>query len=93
MSVYVVTTQVRITATFRGLADALADPTAVVCTIKAPDGTTSAPSVTHGSIGVYTADITLNQAGTWRVEWQGTGALIAASDTTLVARASYVDGG
>lgn len=91
MSVYIATTQVRTTATFRNLAGAVANPTTVVCTVKAPDGATSTPSVTNSGTGIYYADVTLNQAGIWSVEWQGTGALIAAGDTALTARESYVD--
>lgn len=92
MSVYIVTTQVRLTGTFRDLAGVLANPTAVVCTVEAPDGTTSTPSVTNSGTGIYYADVTLSQAGTWKVEWQGTGALIVAGDEVVEARASYVDG-
>lgn len=88
---YIVTTQIRTTATFRTLAGALSDTTAV-CSVKAPDGTTSTPSVTHDSTGVYSADVTLDQAGTWYIEWQGSGTVIAAGDTAIAVRASYVDG-
>lgn len=87
---YIVTTQIRSTATFRNLAGALADTTAV-CSVKAPDGTASSPSVTHDSTGVYSADITLNQAGAWRIEWQGSVTVIAADDTVVYARSSAVD--
>lgn len=87
---YIVTTQIRTTGTFRSLAGALADTTAV-CSVKAPDGTITTPSVVHDSTGVYHADITLDQAGTWYIEWQGSGAVIAAGDSAISARASYVD--
>jgi len=66
-------------ATFRTLAGALSNTTAV-CTVKAPDGTISTPGVTNDSIGVYHADVTLDQVGTWYVEWQGSGTVIAAGD-------------
>jgi hypothetical protein len=87
---YIVTTQIRTTGTFRSLAGALADTTAV-CTVKAPDGTTTTPAVVHDSTGVYHADITLDQAGTWYIEWQGTVSVIAAGDAAINVRASYVD--
>ena len=87
---YVVTTQIRVTATFRTLADVLSNTTAV-CTVKKPDGTAATPSVVNDSTGVYHADITLDQAGTWYIEWQGTVTVIAAGDVAIVARASYVD--
>lgn len=88
---YIVTTQIRTTATFRTLLGALSNTTAV-CSVKAPDGTVSTPSVTNDSTGVYHADVTLDQAGTWYVEWQGSGTVIAASDTAIAVRQSYVDG-
>lgn len=91
MSVYVVTTQVRVMATFANLAGTPTNPTAVACTVEAPDGTTTTPSVTSSGSGVYYVDLTLDQAGTWLVEWQGTGAVIAAADQVIYARASKVD--
>jgi len=87
---YVATTLIRTTATFRTVAGVLSNTTAV-CTVKAPDGTTSAPSVTNDSTGVYHADVTLDQAGTWYIEWQGTVTVIAAGDTAISVRKSYVD--
>ena len=87
---YIVTTQIRTTATFRTLAGALSNTTAV-CSVKAPDGTISTPSVTNDSTGVYSADVTLDQAGTWYIEWQGTVTVIAAGDTAIRVRSSYVD--
>ena len=88
---YIVTTQIRVTATFRTLAGALSDTTAV-CTVKRPDATTTTPTVVNDSTGVYHADITLDQAGTWYIEWQGSVTVIAAGDTAISVRASYVDG-
>jgi hypothetical protein len=87
---YIVTTQIRITATFRTLAGALSNTTAI-CTVQAPDGTLTTPSVTNDSTGVYSADVTLDQAGTWYVEWQGSGTVVAAGDTAIAVRQSYVD--
>ena len=87
---YIVTTQIRTTATFRTLAGALSNTTAV-CSVKAPNGTISTPSVTNDSTGVYSADVTLDQAGTWYIEWQGSVTVIAAGDTAIRVRSSYVD--
>jgi hypothetical protein len=92
MTTYIVSTRIRSTATFVNVAGANADPTAVVCTVKNPAGTTSTPSVTNSATGIYYADITLDAVGRWLIEWQGTGALIAAGDADVYARASYVDG-
>jgi hypothetical protein len=87
---YIVTTQIRATATFRTPDGSLSNTTAV-CTVKAPDGTTTTPSVTNDSTGVYHADITLDQAGSWRIEWQGSVTVIAAGDAAVNVRKSYVD--
>lgn len=91
MTVYVVQTRIRTRATFQDIAGTDTNPTTVVCTVRAPDGTTSTPSVTRTATGVYIADVTLSAAGSWRIEWQGTGALIAAGDTIVEARESWVD--
>ena len=88
---YIVTTQILTTATFRTLAGAVSHTTAV-CSVKAPNGTITTPSVTNDSTGMYSADVTLDQAGTWYIEWQGTVTVIAAGDTAIAVRASYVDG-
>lgn len=87
---YIVTTQIRTTGTFRTLAGALSNTTAV-CTVKAPDGTTTTPTVVNDSTGVYHSDITLDQVGTWYIEWQGSGTVVAAGDQAISVRASYVD--
>lgn len=91
MTIYVTQTRIRTRATFQDIAGADTNPTTVVCTVKAPDGTTSTPSVTRTATGVYVADVTLSSAGSWRIEWQGTGALVAAGDTVIEARNSWVD--
>ena len=91
MTLYLISTTVRVTATFKNLAGTNADPTSVVCTVKDPGGATTTPSVTPGATGIYYADITLDEVGTWYVEWQGTGALVVAGDTALTVRSTYVD--
>lgn len=44
---------------------ALANASATVVTVTAPDGTTTTPSVTNASTGVYTVDVTATMAGVW----------------------------
>lgn len=56
------------------------DPTLVNLTITAPSGVVTTPTATRTTTGVYTCDITCNEAGEWQFEWDGTG---AASDTTV----------
>lgn len=91
MSTYLVTTAITLTATIRDAASALADPTTVVCTVKKPDGTTVTPMVTNTATGVYTAEITLDTAGTWYVAFQTSGAIVVAQETSFVVRATKVD--
>lgn len=78
---------VTLPATFRRKATrALIDPDTVVCTVQAPDGTQTAPSVVHDSTGVYHAVITPDQAGIWRVRWVGTGDAAAAEPWHFLVR-------
>jgi hypothetical protein len=45
--------------------------------VTKPDGTTASPSITHGGTGVYTAVVTVDQAGTWFYTWTASGAVVA----------------
>ena len=56
---------------------AVDDPTEVI-TVYKPDGTNSAPALTHVSTGVYTALITVDQAGYWTYGSNSTGAAAGA---------------
>ena len=57
------------------VAGTLTDAT-VVLAVVAPDGTASAPSVTHVSTGVYTATVPVTQAGPWTYVWTMSGAVV-----------------
>lgn len=50
----------------------------VAATVRLPDGTTSAGSVSNVSTGRYRVDYTTTQAGEHRIEWAVSGAAIAA---------------
>ena len=82
--------RVRITATFTDLAGAVADPTTVALTVKAPDGTLTSPSNSKDSTGVYHADVNPDASGTWWYRWTGTGALVAAEEGTFSVRQRQV---
>jgi len=43
-------------------------------TIYKPDGTTAVPAVAHGTVGNYSAQITLDQSGWWEYVFTSTGA-------------------
>ncbi len=50
-----------------------------------PDLTTTSPTVINDAVGVYHADVTLNQAGTWSVAESSTGVVTAGSLSFTVA--------
>jgi len=68
-------------------------PTAVVLTIKAPDGTETTPANSTSSVGVYTATVPVDQAGTWAYRWVGSGAAVGVDEGTFYVRFSLLDGG
>ena len=66
MSLAVVTA----TATVRDDADALTDTTTITLRVRKDDEDwTSQTSITHSSTGVYTKDVTINEAGRYTFEW------------------------
>lgn len=58
------------------------DPTVVSIVITSPSGVVSTVTPSKVSTGVYTYDVTCNEAGEWQAEWLGTG---AAVDTEMVS--------
>lgn len=58
--------------------DPVDDPT-VVLTVYAPDGTSSAPSLTHVSTGVYSSSQTVSLEGQWEYATNSTGAAAGAA--------------
>jgi hypothetical protein len=88
MTVYVGGTEV-VTATFRDSAGALADPTSVTVTIEDPDGNQAAGVAVNQSVGIYTVDVTCDDAGYWFVRVVGTGNNVdAISETTVCCKGS-----
>lgn len=61
-----------------------------VVTVKKPDGSTLAPTATHGATGVYTVNIEFDQPGFWRFRFVASGGLTAAEEKTLFVRRSVV---
>ncbi len=66
------------------------NPTTVVLTIKMPDGTTSTPAPTNGSLGMYDYDLLLSASGVWLYRWAGSGAVQVAEEGQLYVRVSKV---
>jgi len=65
----------------------LANATAVTCTVTLPDGTTSSPSVTNASTGVYTISYAPTMAGRHVVRWTATGTNAAEFDDVFIVKA------
>ena len=89
MSTYDLGDVVTLTATVKDTAGAPANAGTMVCTVTAPDGTTSTPSVANPSTGTYTAQLTPASAGRYQVRWLATGANAGAfvQDFTVVSGA------
>ena len=93
VTVYDIGKQVTVSATFRAAATppavgALTDPTTVVAKVRKPDGTVTALTVAHPSLGVFTATVTIDQSGAWTFRFEGTGALVSSVEQTVTVRTS-----
>jgi hypothetical protein len=69
-----------------------ADPTTVVLSILDPAGTTTIPTVTRSSAGVYTYAWTPTLRGMHEIRWQGTGAIVAVDQEHIFVEPA-LDGG
>lgn len=69
-----------------------ANPTAVTCKVRKPDGSTvtlvygTDAALIKDSTGNYHADIATDQFGRWYYRFEGTGAVIAAGDNEFDVR-------
>lgn len=76
-----------VTATFSDEDGVLTNPTTVTAKLLAPDGTQTDLTPANTGTGIYRAAVpTLTQAGTHRVKFFGTGALVAAEEVAFVVR-------
>lgn len=73
---YVLGQRVTLRTSVLNVDGALTDATTVL-TITAPNGVVSTPAVTHPSTGVYTADVTFDQAGDWLRVWSTSGTIVS----------------
>jgi len=71
---------------------AIANASAVTCTITQPDGTTVSGSVTNPSTGLYNCDFQPSQAGRHAVRWLATGTNASAFGDDFIVR-DYNDSG
>ena len=92
-TIYDVGDLIRSSITFTDFNGAAADPTTVVFKYENPAGTVTsitypAVGITKDSTGVYHADVTITTAGSWWFRWNGTGAVIAATEEPVFVQAS-----
>jgi hypothetical protein len=60
-------------------------------TVTKPDGTSVSPAVTNtNAAGVYTAPVTVDQAGTWTYVWTASGTVVAVEPGQFTVRAQTV---
>lgn len=83
---------------FKNGAGAVADPTVVTATVRAPDNTVASYTVTAGQIvkdstGNYHLDIPCTQAGDYFYDFVGTGAVAATVPGTFTVRRDSASGG
>lgn len=72
---YGINTLVRVTATFKNAAGALADPDTVTINIQSPSGAHTAPTTTRLFLGIWYVDVLANEEGRWVYNAEGTGAV------------------
>lgn len=77
---------------FKDLAGTLVDPTTVNLKWRVAGGTTTTwtwtsgtpgPNIVRDSVGLFHADITVVAAGLHYFRWEGTGAIVAAEESTF----------
>jgi hypothetical protein len=66
------------------------DPTTVVCSVKAPNGTVTTPAPVKDTTGVYHVDVDVTLSGTYHYRWEGTGAAQGAEEGRFYVRPSGV---
>jgi len=88
MNAYAISTLVRLSGSFYALpASVLTDPTTVALTLTDPTGAVTAVAsgaIVRDGTGLYHYDWAGALAGVWQYQWQGTGAVLAASFPTNV---------
>lgn len=88
MAIYDIGDRVTLTANFTDDATPV-EPTTVTCTVKAPSGATTSPSVTNTS-GTYSAEVDPDEQGAWYYRFTATGSYVAAEEGTFRVRRRQV---
>lgn len=79
-----------IAITFADLNGVPTDPTTVVLTIQAPDGTTTTPATVNDGTGLYHYDLGLTLSGIYRFKWVGTGSVAATQEGEIAVKESIL---
>lgn len=96
IDVYQNGTKVRVFGKFEDFDGNPGSPTAVIITVKKPDGTTLTPTVIDNTnpetglaeVGTYYGEVTADDAGRWWARIAGTGAITAADEGWFQIKAS-----
>jgi hypothetical protein len=86
MATYDIGDAVRVSVTFRNEAGALANPTSVTLTVRAPDETVTTVSNSTSTTGIYSGVVTPDAEGVWRYRFTGTGAVAQAQEGMFTVR-------
>lgn len=74
----------RLTVTFKDIAGALTDPTAVSIVVQDPAGAETTPGgIVHESTGIYHYDLSVLLGGVYAYRWVATGAVQAVQEGTI----------
>lgn len=79
----------RLTGTFRDITGALSNPSAIDMTIREPDGTMTNKVIgdlANPSVGVFTYDFTITQAGRHVCKFDATAGVVSASELEFWVR-------
>jgi hypothetical protein len=79
-----------IAITFADLNGTPTNPSTVVLTIQAPDGTQTTPGTTNDGSGLYHYDLAVAQSGIYRFKWVGTGAINAVEEGEIAVKESIL---
>lgn len=89
--------RVRLTARFTdAITGLLSDPTVITLRTRPPVGATTTytygldTKIVKDDVGVYHADVDVTASGSWSYKWAGTGAIVAAEESTFFARTTRV---
>lgn len=91
-------TRIRSTATFTNAASANTDPDTVTVKYRVGTGTVTSKvygtdvEVVKSATGIFYIDLDVGTSdGTWYVRWEGTGAVVAATETSFGVKQSQFD--